>query len=219
MSIFAFYFATGLLQEAGWPRKLGRFKGVGYDATMVDLAFAQSIDWGASLGAGRPEIALQMIAHMFRDRDWEGAEAPNVRVFVEGRREDEAQWGPWQSAEAPQEAVPSKVQFAPGMSVLTHEQFLELKQPTEPYLFNALLWGLDNPDRFGSWYATQAADRESRLPQMRKAGLEIADPPPLAEFFESSEQIVHRYERDLDPLPSPPAGLLADAEALGWRTS
>lgn len=218
MSIFAFYFATGLLQEAGWPRKLGRFKGVGYDAAMVDLAFAQSIDWGASLGAGRPEIALQMIAHMFRDRDWEGEEAPNVKVFVEGRREDEAQFGPWQSAASPQEAVPSRVHFANSMSSLTHEQFLGLKRPTEPYLFNALLWGLDNPDRFETWHAAQTTEYESELPVMRRAGLEVGESSSLAEYLESCEQIVHNYERDLDPLPSPPARLLSDAEALGWRT-
>ena len=55
MSILAFYFASQLLGEAGWPRKLGRFKGEGYDAVMVDMAFAQSIDWAAGLGAGGPE--------------------------------------------------------------------------------------------------------------------------------------------------------------------
>jgi hypothetical protein len=219
VSIFAFYFASQLLGEAGWPRKLGRFKGVGYDATMVDLVFAQSIDWAASLGAGRPHVSLQMIAEMFRDRDWDGDDGPNVKVFVEGRREDEAQWGPWQSADSPQEAVPSKVQFGTGMSALSHEQFLGLKRATEPYLFNALLWGLDNPKRFEAWYSSQAADYESKLPLMRKAGLEIDDElPSLSESFVNSEQVVRDYERDIGPLPSSiPPRLLADAEALGWR--
>ena len=32
MSILAYYFASQLLGEDGWPRKLGRFKGEGYDA-------------------------------------------------------------------------------------------------------------------------------------------------------------------------------------------
>jgi hypothetical protein len=82
MSIFAFYFTTQLLREGGWPRKLGRFKGEGYDTTVVDAAFAQSIDWGAALGAGRPRIALQMIAEMFRDRDWECDNRPDVKSFV-----------------------------------------------------------------------------------------------------------------------------------------
>ena len=186
---------------------------------MVDLIFEQSIDWGASLGAGRPYISLGMIAEMFRDRDWDGDDPPNVKVFVEGRREDEAQWGPWQSANSPQEAVPSKVQFGTGMSALNHEQFLQLKGATEPYLFNALLWGLDNPDRFEAWYGAQSADYESKLPLMRKAGLEIDDElPSLSESFENGEQVVRDYERDIGPLPSSiPARLLADAETLRWR--
>jgi len=218
VSIFAFYFSSGLLSEMGWPRKLGRFKGVGYDATMVDLVFARSIDWGASLGAGRPHVALQMIGEMFRDRDWDSEDGPNVKIFVEGRREDEAQWGPWQSADSPQEAVPSKAQFAKGMSALTPEQFLGLKVATEPYLFNALLWGLDNPDRFEAWYGSYVADYESRVPLAHKAGLEIDDKFSfLSESFENSEHVIRSYERDIGPLPSIPPRLLSDAEALGWR--
>src|SRR6478736_1164029 len=102
MSTFAFYFTTQLLREAGWPRKLVRFKGEGYDTTVVDFAFAQSIDWGAALGARRPRIALQMIAEIFRDRDWEGDDAPNVKAYVEGGKQREA---PSSTGASPQEAV------------------------------------------------------------------------------------------------------------------
>ena len=86
MSIFALYFATQLLREVGWPRKLGMFKGEGYDAVVADAVLAQSIDWGAAIGAGRPRVALQMIAEMFRDRDWEGDDAPDVKIVRRRRR-------------------------------------------------------------------------------------------------------------------------------------
>ena len=36
MSLFAYHFTRRLLHEAGWPRKLGMFKGEGYDARVVD---------------------------------------------------------------------------------------------------------------------------------------------------------------------------------------
>lgn len=219
MSIFAFYFATQLLRQAGWPRKLGMFKGVGYDAVMVDAAFAQSIEWGAALGAGRPQLALPMIAAMFPDRHWEGDHAANVKGVVQGRREDEPRWGPWGTAASPQEAVPSRIQFATGMAALSHEQFLGLKGPTtEQFMLDALLWGLDNPNRFEAWYSAKMADYASKLPVYRKAGLEVDDElRPLPQFYEDSEQIVRDYERDIQPLPSIPARLLADAQALGWR--
>jgi hypothetical protein len=87
----------------------------------------------------------------------------------------------------------------------------------DPLLFNALMWGLSNPDRFEAWYEAQAADHESRLPEMRRAGVEVDALPSLPEFFENSEQIVRDYEREVSPLPSIPPRLVADAEALGWR--
>lgn len=218
MSIFAFYFATQLLSEAGWPRKLGMFKGVGYNAEMVDAVFAQSIDWGAAVGAGRPQLGLSMIGEMFRDRDWEDDNAPNVKGVVEGLREDERE-SPWGKATSPQDAVPSRVQFAAGMTSLSHEQYLGLKgAPTEQYLLSAVLWGLDNPDRFEAWYSSKLADFASNLPVYRKAGLDVEDElPSLLEHFENSEEIVRDYERDIQPLPSIPPRLLADAERLGWR--
>lgn len=43
MSMFAYHFGRGVLHEAGWPRKLGLFKGEGYEARVVDAVFAQAI--------------------------------------------------------------------------------------------------------------------------------------------------------------------------------
>jgi hypothetical protein len=212
MSIFAFYFAAQLLREAGWPRKLGMFKGEGYDAAMVDVVFAQSIDWGAALGAGRPLLAHQMMAEMFRERDWEGEDAPDVKVFVEGKSES------WSTVASPQEAV-EPPQFAKGMATMSVEQFTDRKMMTaaEPFLFEALVWGLSYPDRFEAWYGAHLAHHESLLPEMRVAGLEIGESPSLEEFYEASEQIVRDYVQEIGPLPPVPPRLLADAEQLGWR--
>jgi hypothetical protein len=211
MSIFAFYFASNLLLEMGWPRKLGRFKGMGYDAIIVDAAYAQSIDWGASLGAGRPRLSLQMIAHMFRDRDWEGDDAPNVKAFVEAAIEDS-----WAAAASPQEAS-TPTQLAERMSTISFEQFNDVRagRLMDQFLLGALLWGLAYPDRFETWYTARLTD--PKLPFYRSMGLEIDDMPSLHQFYEDGEQIVRDYEREVDPLPEIPPRLLADAKALGWR--
>ena len=214
VSIFAFYFAAQLLTEAGWPRKLGRFKGQGYDALIVDAAYAQSIDWGAGLGAGRPKLALSMIAEMFRDRDWEGDHAPNVKMVVESLRE-----APSAAAASPQEAV-EPPQLAKRMSTISVEQFTDVRTGTlmDQILLEALLWGLDNPDRFEAWYSSEVASYASKLPLYRKGGLEVDDElRSLPQLYEDSEQIVRDYERDIQPLASIPPRLLADAEQLGWR--
>ena len=217
MSIFAFYFASQLLREAGGPRKLGMFKGEGFDTLIVDSFLAQSIDWGAALGAGRPRLALQMIAEMLRDKDWEGDDAPDVKVFVEGAG---ASGGTWSTGASPREAVPP-VALAKTWrkSTISVDEFKDqrMRAGLEHVLLQALLWGLSKPDRFDAWYTSHMADRESRLPLMRSAGLEVGEPPSLPEFYEFSEEIVRDYERDIGPLPPIPPRLLADATALGWK--
>jgi hypothetical protein len=212
MSIFAYFFAGNLLLEMGWPRKLGILKGEGYEAWIVDAAFAQAMDWGAALGAERPLLALQMMAEIHQG-DWEGDDAPNLKHLVESLRGTT-----WGTATSPREAVPPGA-FAKHFKTLSVKEFLDRRTATamEPRMFHALLWGLTYPDRFEAWYSSELAQNESMLPEMREAGLEVDEPRSLPQFAEDSEEIVRDYEREVSPLPSIPPRLLADAKALGWR--
>jgi hypothetical protein len=215
MSIFGFYFVAQLLREAGWPRKQGMFKGQAYDTFMVDVAIAQSVDWAAALGAGRPRLSLQMIAEMFRDRDWDSDEAPNVKIVV-----DELQ-DTWSAVASPQDVV-QPVKFAERLGrSMSLDQFRDsrMRVVMEEYVRDALLWGLSNPDRFAAWYSANLEHHESQMPEMRRAGLDIDELPPLPEFFANSEEIVRDYEREFNPLPAIPRRLLDDATALGWKIS
>lgn len=217
MSLFAYHFARGLLNQAGWPRKLGLFKGEGYDVVMVDEAYGQAMDWGAALGAERPSLALQMIAEIFFPRDWEGEDAPDMKGYVEELRDLAEK--PWETAASPQEALALPRFAGKGGSALSVEHFerLELKRAMEGFLLAALAWGLDHPDRFEAWYSSQAAEAEAMLPLAEKAGVEV-DNPSLAEYVENCAQLVRHYELlSEEQLPPVPPRLLADAEALGWR--
>src|SRR5690242_1363608 len=120
MSLFAYHFTRRLLHEAGWPRKLGLFKGEGYDARLVDAVFAQAIIWAAALGAERPTLAVQMLAEQFVDKDWEGEGAPNVRTYVEDKREEAD--SAWNTAVSPEEAV-QLIPLAGPTAALSVEQF------------------------------------------------------------------------------------------------
>ena len=100
MSIFGFYYVTNLLREMGWPRKQGFLRGESYDAGIVRGAIGQSVEWGSILGAGRPELALKMIAEMFRDH-WDGDDAPDVKLFIDGLARQES----WSAAASPKDAV------------------------------------------------------------------------------------------------------------------
>lgn len=213
MSIFGYYFIGSLLRDAGWPRKQGLFRGEAYDTTIVDAAIDQMVDWAASLGAGRPTIALQMIAEMFRDRNWDGDDAPQIKTFIDGARES------WKGAlnAAPREILqPIRLGSTFGSSISAKNfQDARLRVELEQNVLEALLWGLANPDRFAAWYTSTAEDHQSLLDFMRSSSLAVDELPALEDWFGQCEKIVRNYERDIGPLRTIPKKLLADAHALG----
>jgi hypothetical protein len=213
MSIFGYYFVGSLLRDAGWPRKQGLFRAEAYETTIVDSAIDQMVDWGASLGAGRPTIALQMIAEMFRDRNWDGDDAPQIKTFIDGARES------WKDAlnAAPRVILqPIRLGNMFGTSISTKDfQDTRLRTALEQNLLEALLWGLVNPDRFAEWYTGNAEDHRSSLDFMRGSGLAVDELPALEDWFGQCEKIVRNYERDIGLLCAIPKKLLADAQALG----
>ena len=104
MSIFGFYFVGTLLRESGWPRKQGLFKKEVIDTNILDSTIDQMVDWAAALGAGRPGLALQIIAEMFRDRDWAGSDAPSIEHFISGMRSSNESWAA-SSGRAPHDII------------------------------------------------------------------------------------------------------------------
>jgi len=217
MSIFGYYFVSSLLREAGWPSKQGVFRGEAYDTTIADAAIDQMVDWAASLGAGRTGIALQIIAEIFRDRDWEGEGAPRIETFITGARES---WDRMPKAALRQIVQPIRLASAFGTSI-TPQNFQDSRLQTalEQNVLEALLWGLANPDRFAMWYAGAAQRQQSSLDVMRKAGLATGPLPALPEFFDQSEAVVRNYEREVGTLPEIPKKLLFDARALGVKVA
>ncbi len=66
-----FYYIIGLLHHLGWPKRRGLFNSEAIiNSIILDSAIDQMIDWSASIGACRPNTALQIIATMFDEEDW-----------------------------------------------------------------------------------------------------------------------------------------------------
>lgn len=232
MSIFGFYFVSELLREAGWPRKKGRFNNTAViDTLILDHAIDQMIDWAAALGAGRPTLALQTIAEMFGDRDWNTDGRPDIKVFIEDTRTENEGWrvtdpiAPHEivqpmrfaGAGAHHQAVEGILKTGPKWKgpTIPLKGFKEFRVPLEYWYLYGLLWGLGNPKAFETWYDAHFEDRINNLEAMVQAGLEIEAPSDLAQFLADSENILRNYERDIGPLPEIPDSLLADAKALG----
>ena len=120
------------------------------------------IDWAAALGAGRPRLALQVIAEMFRGRDWGDADAPQIKTYVDSVQDM------WNSSAnvAPRYVVqPVRLAKSFGKSIsLKDFKDARLSVALEQQLLWALLWGLSNPDRFAAWYESTAQHHASSLP-------------------------------------------------------
>ena len=214
MSLFGCYFFTSLLHEMGWPRKQGLFRRAAIDTTVADLAIDQMVNWAASLGAGRPALALQIIAEMFRDRNWDGDDAPQIDGVIKGSRESRDKVphaSPLEYVQPVRLAKHFGAVISPKRLLQNSEMLIALEQ----YVLEAMIWGLADPKRFAVWYADAAQRHASKLGLYQSSGLAVDAMPALGEFFDVSEQIVRNYERDVAPLPIIPAKLLSDARALG----
>ena len=209
-----FYFFTGLLRETGWPRKQGLFKRLVVDTTVVDLIVDQMITWGASLGAGRPALSLQIIANMFRNRNWDGDDAPQIEGVINSCRKprDEA---PHASPQEYVQPVRYAVHFGATIGAKKLLEESKMRLAWEQYVLEALIWGLADPKRFAAWYADKAQSHASKLGLYQRSGLDVDAMPALDELFGESERIVRNYEREVGSLPRIPAKLLSDASALG----
>ena len=215
MSIFGFYFVSGMLREAGWPKKQGILRRNVVDTNVLDAVVGQMVDWAAALGAGRPKLGLQVLAEMFKDRDWSHDNAPSIQKFIEGERSQNSQWAGG-AATAPSEII-NPTKFAQlgktiDASKLTDPQ---LRTALEHFCLHGLLWGIANPKTFGIWYTTYVEDGHGNRERARLAGLELEEPQNLLEYFTGAEQIIRNYERDICILPEIPGRLLAEAREIG----
>jgi hypothetical protein len=177
MSIFGLYFVGGLLREAGWPRTEGFFKKEVLNTTILDGVIDQMITWSAALGAGRPRLALQVLASMFRDRDWTSDNAPNIKLFIEGAKREKESWNV-STVVAPHEVV-QPTRFATTGPTLPAKALKDdrFRLALEQWCLEGLLWGLGNPGLFRTWYQSAVEEHERNLPFMRQSGLAV-DPMP-----------------------------------------
>lgn len=215
MSIFGFYFVSGLLREAGWPRKKGLLNKAVLDTAILDAAIFQMIDWAACLGAERPMLALQAIAEIYRERDWNSDDVPEISKLINGLKAKDELWRAT-SGVVPRDVV-RPTRFADAGPTLDAKALTDARARSalEKWFLLGLLWGFSNPEAFRSWYKLYASDLMDGLPAMRQAGLMVDVPADLPQLLAESEAILRRYERDIGPLPDIPAKLLADARALG----
>ncbi|MFA5349197.1 MAG: hypothetical protein WC309_02380 [Candidatus Paceibacterota bacterium] len=221
MGTFAFYFIIKLLNSVGWPRRRSIFNSEAIiNVIVLDDAIQVMIDLFAALGACRPKKALQMIATMHKDKDWEGENAPRILDFINGSRWEDSQY----NKKSPHEIInfPNllpqreniRLKDLKGVNI-SLKYLKSMNTDLETFGQAALLWGLAYSDRFNSWYERYYKESTEELPWAQKAGLKIDSIPTLSKLLEESEETLNSYERERGLLSKIPPKLLADACALG----
>jgi hypothetical protein len=212
--MLGFYYVTTLLKQAGWPKRRSLFSSEAIiDTLIVDEITDQMIDWSAALGACSPKRALQSLALIFINKDWEGENAPRILDFIASATEN---WNV-RGNKSPHDIIGS-IKFSKHYGKTIRSKDLKdnrIRMALEQLCVDGLLWGLANPDRFKSWFESDYNRLTGNLPEYQKAGLEINSIPTLSEYLKECEEMLKGYEKEIDPLPQIPLKLLADARVLG----
>lgn len=217
-SIFGFYYVVGLLSHMGWPRRRGLFSSEAVVGSLIlDSAIDQMIDWSASIGACRPSIALQIIASMFRDMDWDSKEALDIGAEINNLKK---QWIERGNNSNPREAV-KPVKFSKNSKVISMKQLKnkDIQHALEVYCYESLMWGLVNSDNFKSYYSVNEKRQREQLPEYQKAGLAVDSIPTLDQILKDGEEILRGYEKEVRPLSPVPQKLLSGALSLGIKVN
>ena len=207
-SIFGFYYLVGLLGHMGWPRRRSLFNSEAViNSVILDGAVEQMIDWSASIGACRPNLALQVIATMFRGNDWDSEDSLNIVKVVNDSKKLWNERGNNNPRDIVQPTKFSKLKDVISSKDLKNKdtQFL-----LEQYCFESLIWGLANSNSFKIYFETNEKRQKDSMPLYEKAGLEIGSISGLDQILKEGEEILKNYEKEIRPLSPIPQKLMKD---------
>jgi hypothetical protein len=217
LSFFGFYYVTGLLEYMGWPKRRSLFNSEAViNSLVLDSAVEQMIDWSASIGACRPDLALQIIATMFRGNDWDGEGSLNLLKMV---GDSKKLWNE-RGNNSPREAV-QPIKFSKYAAVTSSKDLNDkrMQSALEDYFYQSLIWGLVNPNSFKVYFETSDKRDKDRLPMYEKSGLGIDSIPTLDRMLKEGEEILRGYEKKVRPLSPIPQKLIKDALSLGIKVN
>lgn len=222
MAIFGLYFTKNMLRIMKWPRTQGVLKKSQYiDTTIFDSTIDQMVDWAAAIGAGKPKLALQVLAYMYSDKDWGSPDGPKIKMFAEEMNVKYREEGADFNRSAPHDIIhPVRIAETFGPTIKA-EALLDkrLQGRLEQDFLRGLLYGLSNPKSFESWHEHNLKDFEKNKGIIQTMDIGVDRLPTLSETYRDSEEIIQNYENEMEiKLPPIPAKLLADGKALRVNT-
>ena len=178
------------------------------DVTVLDATIDQMIDWAAGIGAGKPKLAVMILASLYNDRDWDSDDAPNFEMFVESQNEDFTKRGLDLGTTPPHDLFEVSRFGAHSKKPVPYQVLSDpkLREILETTFAGALLFGLSHSDEFESWYENQLVEFNSNRATYEKAGLEMDDLPTLQDYYSNAEDVINLYVQETGkelPMPKP----------------
>lgn len=217
MAIYGTFYINGVLNAAKWPRKQGILGKDAVDVTVLDVALDQMIDWSAGVGAGRPNLAVGILASLYNDSDWDTAGSPNFELFVNSQDQEYLAKNIDLNTTAPhdlQEISHFRDSFGKSVpyKILDNPKTRELIETT---FVCSLLYGLSHPNGFKEWYKYYLEEFETNKATYEKIGLGVDRLPSLDEYFSNAEDVISLYLQEMDKiLPDPNSKILIMANNI-----
>jgi hypothetical protein len=217
MPAYGTYYIKGVLGATKWPRKLGVLAKEVVDVTILDVSIDQMVDWAAAIGAGRPKLAVQVLASLYNDSGWDTDNPPDIEKFIGIQEEELRKKGFKLDKTAPH------VLLEPYHFAKNYNKMVLFKQITDPKIAEilettfmaALVYGFNHPIEFKNWYKHNLDEFEAEKPKYEMIGSPVQDLPTLDELFSNAEDIITLYYQEYGAeLPMPHPKLLAVAKKI-----
>ena len=213
MSRLLEFFLYSQLKATGWPRQKGIFRKQYVDSALADVVISQGLQVMVGLGAGRPEVAVAMLADTFAGNPW--TEETIKHLFGDLKRshdmvDNRPDMSPWQALWDEHRLTKYSREWS--WSDLFDDRVDMIRAMAASH---AAYWGLTRHDEMQTLFDREKSRYEKSATEGNQYGLEVSNQYPfesLKRFYEWCDTVVIDFGRALSPFPEIPLQLRAVPE-------
>jgi len=197
-TLYGMYYVRGMLDAAKWPRKQGLLGREVINVTALNAVTGMAVDWGAALGAGRPNLAFKVLSSIFGELDQKEI-LSKLEAFSDiYKKELYPKLGDI-GEKAPHEIIEpgrfkGELNDTISASILKNQQFMYEME-------NNFLWGLEfglyNKKYYEAWYKKSIKGNEKLKPTYEKLGMQHESIMTLEEEYSNAEEMVNCYQQEM----------------------
>ena len=210
MSRLLEYYLYSQLKVMGWPKRKGFLRTQYVDAALADVVIGQGLQVIVGLGAGRPEVAVGMLADTFSGNPWTKESTSSLFESLREAREIAANYPdipPWQALWRKHQLASYSKEW--GWSDLFDDTVGMIRSMAAS---RAAYWGLTNEQEMQALFDREKSAYEKSAIEGNQYGLGVSYEYPfqsLEQFYQWCDTIVHGFKEALPPFPEIPPSLSA----------